>query len=446
MPASSLSAPTRPAFQRVSLRRWLWQHTRLPLLFLILLFLAVEAIILVLVARNQFQHQMVIASRLAEMSHIAISEKSSLLLQAGFDLAKRELGALDAFVCESKRIYILKNPDSLHCPLPARWGYRVLETPLQAGLASNNQKAQYSFILQAPIFPQENRILMSLGLSLLLCFLGVGLIIRLRRKLESELFHPMLKGLLGEKPFFITELENLRSRLIELTRLRTQHAVNVAILERNAQVAHDIQSPLTVLLFSLKNLQGLSEEVRDAIRSSVKRISAITDDLILKADPVKEKFLEAKHGPPLNKLLREILEEKKLEYFHLPDVQWKLKLPDPVSESFSDVFCEDLQRVLSNLLNNAVEAREKDTGVIELGAKESESGQLVIWVRDEGRGFPVDFHLDQIGKGYTRGKSRGQGLGLKSARDFVDIHHGKLEVLSDRKQGTRVLLKFCYNK
>jgi len=448
MPESPISVTYPPGLKvrpkTLSLRGWLWRYTRLPLFLLFLLFLSVESIVLVLAGKNQLHHQTAIASRLAEMSRLAIQEKSSPLLQAGFDLAIRELGALDAFVCEKKLLYVLVRPSFSSCEVAPRWGYRVIETSLGERKSTLQGQVQYAFVLQVPIFPDDQFIILSIGVSLALCLLGVGVIARLSRKLEKDLFYPMLNNLLGEKPFLINEFENLRSRLKELSALRTRNAINQAVLERNAQVAHDIQSPLTVLLFALRNLTGLSEEVRNAIRSSVKRISAITDDLVLRNTDKNPESLRH-DSQNLRQLLGEVFEEKKLEYFNFSHIQWKMVFEELPLETKLNVKSQELKRVLSNLINNAVEAQGDQMGIIELGACMKSEKQLLIWVNDEGRGFPDDFQMSLIEEGYTRGKHWGQGLGLKSASEFMRANEGKIVISSQKRLGSRVILEFCYN-
>jgi len=83
--------------------------------------------------------------------------------------------------------------------------------------------------------------------------------------------------------------------------------------------------------------------------------------------------------------------------------------------------------VLENLIKNAVEAIEAETGSIKIQI-ESKSDKVYIDITDTGKGLDARQRTDIFRPGYTT-KSRGWGLGLSLAKRIIEeYHHGKLFV------------------
>ncbi len=99
----------------------------------------------------------------------------------------------------------------------------------------------------------------------------------------------------------------------------------------------------------------------------------------------------------------------------------------------------DLERIFSNLLNNAVKYTSK--GKVIFGARPSD-GQLRAWVADTGIGIPQD-DLERVFSGFYRtaaAKATGEigtGLGLSIVRHVVEKVGGTLRVESEPGKGTR---------
>lgn len=100
---------------------------------------------------------------------------------------------------------------------------------------------------------------------------------------------------------------------------------------------------------------------------------------------------------------------------------------------------KDLKRILSNLLNNSVEA-SNDGGRIRVST-DTDGEFCVIEVTDEGAGIPKDV-IGKIGtKGFSFGKSNGNGLGLSNAISVVESWGRRVEITSNFSQGTSVTLR-----
>jgi len=108
-----------------------------------------------------------------------------------------------------------------------------------------------------------------------------------------------------------------------------------------------------------------------------------------------------------------------------------------------------LQQVILNICNNAVQAMDKP-GVIEIGigtceiTKPRRLGQtaidpgrfVVVSISDPGRGMD-EATLERIFEPFFTTRPAGNGLGLATARDIVQEHNGALQVTSAPGAGTR---------
>ena len=100
----------------------------------------------------------------------------------------------------------------------------------------------------------------------------------------------------------------------------------------------------------------------------------------------------------------------------------------------------ELQQVILNLINNAIDAMEKSGGIIKIITKISaiEKRHLVIVIEDNGPGIPRD-NLARIFDPFftTKPVGKGTGLGLSICYGIIEKMNGKIDVHSEVGGGTR---------
>jgi signal transduction histidine kinase len=105
-----------------------------------------------------------------------------------------------------------------------------------------------------------------------------------------------------------------------------------------------------------------------------------------------------------------------------------------------------LKQVLFNLLSNAIKYSMPGQ-IIAMGANELPSGEISLWVQDEGQGIPQE-EQDAIFNKFYKGKNQdavkakasarsGTGLGLSIVKSFIDLHGGKVVLHSEPGKGSR---------
>jgi len=100
-----------------------------------------------------------------------------------------------------------------------------------------------------------------------------------------------------------------------------------------------------------------------------------------------------------------------------------------------------MQRVLQNLVSNAVEVLEATTKPrIEIEAW-LKGAAFHLTVKDNGPGIPAGIQSRIFEPFVTHGKSKGIGLGMAIVRSIVTAHGGTITFATDPAQGTTFLIK-----
>lgn len=208
-------------------------------------------------------------------------------------------------------------------------------------------------------------------------------------------------------------------------------------------VSHDIRSPLSALNMVLAGTSDFTEEKRDIAKKAVRRINDIANNLLqsekpkLFKQPVAEKTIERLFLTPV---IETIFKEKQVQFADRQLISFRMKL---VNEEHLFALAEESQlaRILSNVLNNAVEAIS-DKGEISINA-DATSDPVVIEIHDTGKGLSRE-HLQRIGqKGFSFGKAdgaSGSGLGLYHAVKTLERFGGTFAIDSEVGVGTTVTL------
>lgn len=230
--------------------------------------------------------------------------------------------------------------------------------------------------------------------------------------------------------------------------LGAEHSLVPLLLEPDAfellvEVAHDLRSPLTSILFLSETLRnGRSGRVNDVQRSQLGLIygaalglHSVTSDVVDLARGARE--IEEEPTPfalgdvfqSVVDLVRPVAEEKGLEiHVQLPDFDRCIGRPLL------------LGRVLLNLATNGLKFTSE--GYVELAAERTDGAAVSFSVRDTGRGIDENARSDLFEPFKTSSDRRrtffsGAGLGLSIARRLVARMSGELEYESRPGRGTR---------
>lgn len=241
-------------------------------------------------------------------------------------------------------------------------------------------------------------------------------------------------------------------------RLREDYDRSLVIEQKEAfnrlatQVSHDIRSPLSALNFALASLNEIPDEKRLIIKNAAERINEIARDLLEKYEsPSAFNVIAEDINKPdlkletvvLSDLIEHIIKEKQLV---LPS-ESKIVISLDIADDLKDLTCrldkKVMSRVLSNIINNAIEACDKDGRII-VALRDSKEVISII-INDNGKGIPQDV-LRRLGKeriSYGKNKTdSGTGIGVLHARQSVENMGGSFTIQSRVGVGTQVTISF----
>lgn len=273
--------------------------------------------------------------------------------------------------------------------------------------------------------------------------MGGGLYFMINKTMSDNLSAPiksiitsLKKGNLPETKEYIEEFIYLCNQIFEYYKEKDK----IAIAKIASQAAHDIRSPLAALEIATKKISSLSEKENLLIRNATRQIKDIANNLLQK-NINKESIV---HNEMKNAILIPIIEyaisEKSME---LSEKNLNIQIERKISESSYTIFINviplSLKRILSNLLNNAIEAIGDKQGKIVIES-ECKNNQAIITIKDDGPGIPSDI-FNQIFKEGISSKNNGTGLGLYHAKTNIEKWGGTITAATTKQNsGTSITI------
>ena len=250
--------------------------------------------------------------------------------------------------------------------------------------------------------------------------------------------------------FTDTELHNEGSILI-LRDITEQQKIDAMQKEFVANVSHELKTPLTsIKSYAETLLSGNVDDEKTAIEflqvieSETDRMSDLVKDLLqLSSLDMKRTVLNfKKHSIPdlINGAVEKVIvaaDEKN----HI--ITKKIVYNGKAVFDF-----EKIQRVLINLLMNAVKYTDPGGEIIISSLKDQSNIQIVV--EDNGMGIPekdlprIFDRFYRVDKARSR-KMGGTGLGLAIAKEIVRAHSGDIRINSAAEKGTEVVIEIPLN-
>ncbi len=204
---------------------------------------------------------------------------------------------------------------------------------------------------------------------------------------------------------------------------------------------HEIRTPLTTILGYAELLWKTdNSEVKDKslfhITAEGQRLLKMVENLLELSRLKQYDFQVNKTNVNLKSLLEEVCDSM---YYKARRYNIRLNLKLDEIHHFVD---EDLfKQVIINILDNSIKYSKTDR--MDITLKKAENIELSI--KDYGIGIDAEV-LKNIFEPYYKGdysrtsKVEGWGLGLSIAKEIIEKHGGKINIISANKKGTEVLI------
>jgi two-component system phosphate regulon sensor histidine kinase PhoR len=244
----------------------------------------------------------------------------------------------------------------------------------------------------------------------------------------------VLRGDQGEEIGALVVLNDV-TRLRQLERMRRDFVANVS---------HELKTPITSIKGFVETILGETEKMpEDArrflqiIRSEVDRLNAIITDLLSLS-----RIERHSENAPVDKMkcnVRKIVDsalESCRGTAEDKNMDIEISCPEGLTVMANGSL---LERALANLIDNAVKYSPDGTSVEVVGMEEGD--EVIVAVRDEGRGIAPE-HQPRIFERFYRvdkGRSRklgGTGLGLAIVKHIAEVHGGHVELESELGKGS----------
>lgn len=217
------------------------------------------------------------------------------------------------------------------------------------------------------------------------------------------------------------ELQVLNSKLA---------AVNRELESFSYSVSHDLRAPLRhidgyVELLVADSASTLSSEARrhlNVITDASRQMGDLIDDLLEFSRMNRAEMVES--SVDLDSLVREAIGKLEMAT-EGRNIAWQVpSLPRVVGDAAM------FRQVFANLLGNAVKyTRPRAAALIEIGCAGEEDGRVIVFVRDNGVGFDMQYADKLFGvfqRLHRADEFEGTGIGLANVRRIIARHGGRV--------------------
>jgi two-component system nitrogen regulation sensor histidine kinase NtrY len=206
------------------------------------------------------------------------------------------------------------------------------------------------------------------------------------------------------------------------------------------RMAHEIKNPLTPVQLSAQRLQ---RKYGDKLGEEGSVFKECTQTIIDQVEVLKNLVNEFSRyarmpvtSPTLNDLNTVVAEAVLLFQDAHKDIVFEFKSAEGLPKF--DLDAEQINRVMINLLDNAVAAINKKNGRIEITVNYDEQHRkATVTVADDGAGVPSSYKR-KVFEPYFSTKKSGTGLGLAIVSSIISDHRGQVSVADNNPTGTIV--------
>jgi signal transduction histidine kinase len=243
----------------------------------------------------------------------------------------------------------------------------------------------------------------------------------------------------------------LRARVRSMLRIKKQFDALEAALKLREDlvhmIVHDMRTPLTAIIgFTelLKNGFITSDDTADInkLHRQAVRLNAFVNDILVQAKTEYNQLVLNLSEVDIHRLIQTAAEDHSL-IARTRNIELKVELP--LEPRFISLDAGLFQRVVDNLLANAIKFSPSASRVILRAEYPQTNVRLRIFVQDEGPGIPPEDRARIFDKyEVARMKNMGDipiGLGLAFAKLVVEAHHGRIFIEENQPAGSIFIIE-----
>jgi len=256
----------------------------------------------------------------------------------------------------------------------------------------------------------------------------------------------------NDKTFTVTVLPLLHNEEIEghiiilmditekkMREFQLRQAESLAALTTlSAGVAHEIKNPLASIDIHIQLLNREIAKFDQEQMKNIKNFLAIVKEEIDRLNSIVQDFLFAVRpmsmslsSENINVIIREMMDFLKYELMDA-DIEVVLELDEDLPDVVVDP--KYLKQAFLNIVKNSIQAI-KEGGEIRIKTEETQEGDVVVHVIDNGEGIPQEL-MGKIFEPYFTTRKSGTGLGLVIVYKIIKELGGDIKIKSEPGEGT----------
>ena len=215
-----------------------------------------------------------------------------------------------------------------------------------------------------------------------------------------------------------------------------------------SNVSYELRTPLTNIIGFAEGLAiGIAGELQSKQHEYIQHIQSSSGDLLAIIDAILD--LTTIDAGAMELQLSEIdvaemmqdIAQESASRIKRRDLTLNVELAEDADRFTGDE--KRVRQIMSNLLSNAI-GFSASGATVRMGARR-DGDDILLWVADTGKGMDDEFQARAFDRFQSRpvaGGHRGPGLGLAIVKAFVELHGGKVSLLSKVDHGTTVICRF----
>ena len=202
-------------------------------------------------------------------------------------------------------------------------------------------------------------------------------------------------------------------------------------------IAHEVRNPLTNISLAAEQLKETSggnedsDQLLGMISRNVNRINQLVSDLLTATKSQQLEFTSVN----INDLVDEALDLAR-DRIELNRIRVEKHYDKSICQLSVDV--EKIKLSFLNIIVNAIEAMEKDKGVLTITTYNAAS-KCIIDFGDNGMGIDPET-VQKLFDPYFTSKTNGNGLGLTNTQNIILSHKGNIHVRSFKGKGSNFIV------
>lgn len=259
---------------------------------------------------------------------------------------------------------------------------------------------------------------------------------------RGELDQPLEVRSSDETHLLAETINAVKERLREQLAREAEMRQFDSFMRLSAMLTHDLKNSILTLSLIVSNMkeQFHNDEFRtDAMKSLTEATDKMRAMVAKLSEPVRSLSGEFKRPrsidlvPIIERVLARTVEPASSAH------EVETHLPSTLTAIADD---ERIEKVLENLVLNAIEAMGAESGKLTVEAGDDAQGFVFFSVSDTGPGMSEEFQRTRLFRPFSTTKPKGIGLGLYASRELVRALGGQIKVESESGSGTtfRVVL------